>query len=210
MDELDGIYGRIKPEIIKRIEDFCVIGNSDSIKDIFEELCFCLLTPQSKAIMADRVMKLITSSGILYDRGVDSVYLSDYLKQVRFKNNKAKYILEARDKIVYGDFPLLAVLKKDPYEARDILVKEIKGFGYKEASHFLRNIGKGDRLAILDRHILKNMLLSGVIKEIPDTLNRKMYLEIEVAFLKFADSINIPAAHLDFVMWYKEAGAVFK
>ena len=27
---------------------------------------------------------------------------------------------------------------------------------YKEASHFLRNIGFGENIAILDRHILKN------------------------------------------------------
>jgi len=36
------------------------------------------------------------------------------------------------------------------------LVKNLTGLGYKEAGHFLRNIGSG-KIAILDRHILRNL-----------------------------------------------------
>ena len=90
------------------------------------------------------------------------------------------------------------------------LVKKIKGIGYKEASHFLRNIGFSDEVAILDRHILKNIKKLGVIKEIPKTITPKKYLEIEKKIEKYCKKIEIPMDHFDLLLWYLEAGEVFK
>ncbi len=104
------------------------------------------------------------------------------------------------------------MLKKfgDAKRAREWLVENVKGYGYKEASHFLRNIGLGADLAILDRHILKNLKSAGVIRQIPKSLNRKNYLDVEERMRKFARKVRIPLDHLDLVLWYKEAGEVFK
>ena len=96
------------------------------------------------------------------------------------------------------------------FEVRNHLAKNIKGYGLKEASHFLRNIGKGDGIAILDRHILKNMFYANVIDEIPSSISKKLYFELEQKFLEFADRLNIDSQHLDFILWYKEANDVFK
>ena len=83
--------------------------------------------------------------------------------------------------------------------------------GYKEASHFLRNIGFADDLAILDRHILKNLKIFGIIEEIPKSLSKKKYLEIEKAMKKFAiEKVKVPVAHLDFLFWYLFNGEIFK
>ena len=90
------------------------------------------------------------------------------------------------------------------------VVANIKGLGYKEASHFLRNIGLGGDLAILDRHILKNLALLGVIDEVPASPSKKMYLEIEKKMIDFSREAKIPMSHLDLLLWYKEAGEVFK
>ncbi len=98
----------------------------------------------------------------------------------------------------------------DARERRLYLVQNIRGMGWKEASHFLRNTGFGEDFAILDRHVLKNLSLLGVIPEIPRSLGPKRYLEIESLMAAFASSIRIPLAHLDYVLWYKEAGSVFK
>lgn len=38
---------------------------------------------------------------------------------------------------------------KDAKETREWLVGEISGMGYKEAGHFLRNIGMGENKTIL-------------------------------------------------------------
>ncbi|MBU1630565.1 MAG: DNA lyase, partial [Candidatus Omnitrophica bacterium] len=86
----------------------------------------------------------------------------------------------------------------------------VKGIGYKEASHFLRNIGLGENIAILDRHILRNLKELGVIKEILSSISKKKYLEIEGKMKEFSVSANIPMDHLDLVFWYKETGEVFK
>ncbi|HNX08865.1 MAG TPA: DNA lyase, partial [Methanothrix sp.] len=71
-------------------------------------------------------------------------------------------------------------------------------------------IGRGESLAILDRHILKNLVLLGVISEVPATLTKKMYLEIEQKMIAFSKDAKIPMGHLDLLLWYKEAGEVFK
>ncbi|MCD6152161.1 MAG: DNA lyase, partial [Deltaproteobacteria bacterium] len=131
---------------------------------------------------------------------------------VRFKNKKTGYIIEARRFFTKNNrIDIKSKLKgfNNIFELRDWLVQNVKGMGYKEASHFLRNIGLGENLAILDRHILKNLKLFKVIKEIP-ILSRKRYYEVENKMRKFADKVNIPMAHLDLLLWYKETGEVFK
>ena len=79
----------------------------------------------------------------------------------------------------------------------------------KEASHFLRNIGKGENLAILDRHVLKNLIRLQVI-DYPKTLSKRVYLEIEDKMKDFSNKVSIPLAHLDLLLWSLETGEVFK
>jgi len=80
----------------------------------------------------------------------------------------------------------------------------------KEASHFLRNIGLGKDLAILDRHILKNLKEYGVINEIPKSITKKVYIAIEDKMREFSKRINIPMDELDLLFWSKETGIIFK
>ena len=76
---------------------------------------------------------------------------------------------------------MAAARGSDGRDLRAWLVREVKGLGWKEASHFLRNIGFRD-LAILDRHILRNLRRHGVIRTIPASLPEKRYLAIEGRF----------------------------
>ncbi len=92
----------------------------------------------------------------------------------------------------------------------DALVRNIKGFGYKEASHFLRNIGMGKDIAILDRHILKNLKRYGAIKKIPSHMSTRQYLDIEDKARRFARKIRIPLDELDLLFWSRETGEIFK
>ena len=109
---------------------------------------------------------------------------------------------------------LLVKLKEkinpDAIQAREWLVFNIKGFGYKEASHFLRNIGFGENMAILDRHILKHMVNNKVIPEIPKSITPKIYKDLEQKFISYANEVSIPPAHLDLLFWSEEAGEIFK
>ena len=80
----------------------------------------------------------------------------------------------------------------------------------KESSHFLRNIGLGEDLAILDRHILRKLLKANVIEKMPGSMSEKRYLEIEGRMRRFANEIGIPLSHLDIVIWYSATGSIFK
>ncbi|HEV8594230.1 MAG TPA: DNA lyase, partial [Thermoplasmata archaeon] len=77
-------------------------------------------------------------------------------------------------------------------------------------SHFLRNVGRGEEFAILDRHILKNLRYHGVIRSVPDSLSRTRYLAIEEKARAFAEDVDIPLAGMDLLFWSRETGAVFK
>ena len=90
------------------------------------------------------------------------------------------------------------------------MVDNVKGLGWKEASHFLRNIGHYEDMVILDRHILKNLLKHGAIDEIPETLTDKRYFEIEEKFKQFSKEIKIPVEEIDLLFWSEETGEVFK
>ncbi|PYS70570.1 MAG: hypothetical protein DMF69_13110 [Acidobacteria bacterium] len=99
----------------------------------------------------------------------------------------------------------------DPFERRDWLAqeKQIKGLGYKESSHFLRNIGvKGH--AILDKHVMRCLAEVGVIDSSRPPANRKGYLEIEQKFLQFAKDIKVNCDELDLVLWSMKTGEILK
>jgi N-glycosylase/DNA lyase len=135
------------------------------------------------------------------------------LQGVRFKYKKAEYIIKARNMFpINGKISIKSMIGRfsDVYDAREWLVRNVKGIGYKEASHFLRNVGLGGDLAILDRHILKNLRSLQVIEEVPASLSRRRYLDIEMGMKELSEEIKIPMSHLDLVLWYKEAGEVFK
>src|SRR5438093_10443584 len=135
------------------------------------------------------------------------------MKRVRFSDSQAKYIVEARDMFSNdGKLQLKSRISSfyNPFELREWLVENVKGIGYKEASHFLRNIGLGEGFAILDRHILRNLDRLGVIPEIPPTTTKKRYLEIQEKLRRLATEESIPLADLDLLFWSKETGWIFK
>ena len=209
--EIVQIYNSIKSKVILRLNEFKKLLETGIEEDIFKELVFCLLTPQSKAKICWIAVENLAKQDLLFNGNIDAI--AHGLKGVRFRFNKAKYILEARRKFMNRDkidIKQKIGRFKNIIEARDWLVKNVKGFGYKESSHFLRNIGLGEDIAILDRHILKNLKLIDVIEEIPNSLSKTKYLEIEKGFIRLAHKLNIPVSHLDLVLWYKETGELFK
>ncbi|MEJ5360769.1 MAG: N-glycosylase/DNA lyase [Spirochaetota bacterium] len=171
------------------------------------ELVFCLLTPQSNANLCWEKALALFNSGKLYNGTIEEI--STIIHPVRFKHNKAKYIKKAVD--LFGDSSLKEFLQgNDIYATRDKLVKSVDGLGYKESSHFLRNIGIGLELAILDRHILQCLKDFHVIDTIPNTLTPQRYKDIEHGMQEFCKSIEIPISHLDFIFWYIKKKSLFK
>ncbi len=205
------IYDEIKETIIHRLEEFK--NNLVDDEKVFSELVFCLLTPQSKAKVCWRAVESIMEKKLLFKETPSKEEILEELRGVRFRNKKTENILKIRDRFIEdGKLNIRSWLNSfnNPLVFREWLVENITGMGYKEASHFLRNIGLGEDFAILDRHILKNLVKLGVIDSIPNSLSKKKYMEIEEKMKVFAENIGIPMSHLDFVLWYKETSEVFK
>lgn len=190
---------------------------------LFAELCFCILTPQSNALKCDAAIYDLWRSGLLLRKGRTDA-LASRLKGVRFWRNKASYISRARkrftaedDRIHMGEI-LEKVNELGSRETRDWLRDEMHGMGIgsKESSHFLRNIGHGDELAILDRHVLRCLLELEALSCVPESrlekgaLSDREYRHIEGEIESFADEIGIPMAALDLVLWSARTGYIFK
>jgi len=211
ISQLKRIYGIKKNEIISRLKEFKKLWSDGNDEEIFTELAFCILTPQSKAKSCwDAIAKLEKQD--LLSKGTIK-QIKQGLNCVRFKNKKAEYIVRARKLFTNSERvftkPVLSRFT-DVRECREWLVQNIKGIGYKEASHFLRNIGFGEKIAILDRHILRNLNQLGIIEEIPKSISQAKYMQIEKNMMEFAKQINIPLSHLDLLFWYKGTGEIFK
>ena len=208
LEELAKLYLPIKPQIESRLQDFSRIWKQASEEELFRELVFCLLTPQSKARTCWRAVERLERKCMIKEAGPEEI--TRELVGVRFNLRKGDYICLARSRFSSCSLRDTLAGFSDAFAAREWLVANIKGLGYKEASHFLRNIGLGGDLAILDRHILKNLALLGVIDEVPASPSKKLYLEIEKKMIDFSREAKIPMPHLDLLLWYKEAGEVFK
>ncbi|MBO8151432.1 MAG: DNA lyase [Candidatus Neomarinimicrobiota bacterium] len=210
-EEIKKLYVVLKEPIDRRLEEFKAIWLRFNELEIIYELIFCLLTPQSKAkICWEAVLKLKEANA--FESG-DKDLVMKCLSGVRFPTNKTRYIAELRKKVWSDEFkPLFELLKLDvsPTIKRDVLVKEVKGIGYKEASHFLRNIWIGRDLAILDRHILKNLKKFGVISGEVRNISKRRYLELEERMTDFSVKLGVEMKYLDFIFWYMETGKIFK
>ena len=89
-----------------------------------------------------------------------------------------------------------------------MLIRNVKGIGPKEASHFLRNIGYSG-FAILDFHIINILARYGLIEK-PKTLTKRRYLEIEELLRSIAAKTDLSLAELDLYLWYMETGKILK
>ena len=195
--------GKVRALVNRRLSEFKNVGLSNS-KNIFKELCFCILTANFNAERSMKIQKKI-NNGFLT---LSYFQLAKKLKELghRYPKTRAKYIVNARK---YAP-SLKRVLTSfdDAYDLRTWLVKNIPGLGYKEASHFLRNIGYTD-FAIIDFHII-NVLVENHLIRRPKTLTKKKYLEIENVLKKIAKQLNLNLAELDLYLWFSETGKVLK
>jgi len=208
VNELKDLYLPVKGAIETRLREFKEVWDKGGDDDLFRELAFCILTPQSRARTCWAAIERMVNKSMLACCGPDEI--REELIGVRFSYRKADYICEARELFSSRSIRDVVSSFSSPEKAREWLADNVKGLGYKEASHYLRNIGLGESLAILDRHIMKNLKLMGVIDEIPATITKKNYLEIERKMRTFSEKIGVPMDHLDLLLWYKEAGEIFK
>ncbi len=204
MDTLENLKkSEIKRVIETRIHEFEKIKVLP-IDEIFKELCFCIMTANCGAEKCIEVHEGI-HNGFL---NLSKEKLTDKFKALgyRFPNIRSEYITEARDH--KDNLEKMIKSNDDINGLRDWIVKNIKGIGYKEASHFLRNIGFND-YAIIDFHIIDLLEKYSLIQK-PKALKKSKYLEIEEILKDLGKKLKLNLAELDLYLWYLETGKILK
>ena len=200
-----GNWGQLKGQIVPWLA-----GVSQKWQDkgaTHFELTFCLCTPQSKAPIAREAVRRLEESGVLHTGNSEQIL--SYLTGVRFNEKKSQYIVEARDRFseIYAK---VTELKDQPYQLREWLAANVNGMGFKESTHFLRNIGLGEHLAMFDVHLIRAMVDSGLLdkdsKEAAGGLAGKKYKELEQTFLSWAKKLGLRPAELDITLWLVGSG----
>ncbi|MCC5994284.1 MAG: N-glycosylase/DNA lyase [Candidatus Aenigmarchaeota archaeon] len=198
---IENLKKSIEESVKRRLKKF-EKGKDLSIEEKFVELCFCILVANSSMEKTFKIWKRIGNEFLK----LSEEQLSQRLRELgyRFYNKRAEYIVEARNKINL----LEKILKtKNEFEVREKLVENFRGIGWKEASHFLRNIGYKN-FAIIDRHVLRTLKDFRIVEKIPKSLNKKTYLDIEDKLREMANKLKISLAELDFYLFYISSGKI--
>jgi len=179
--------------------------NHESGRDVwFSELSFCILVAASPARAGLRAQHHLGPGGFL---SMGERQLQHALRSlgVRF-HNRARYIVRARG---LPDLKERVLSLRDVTRARDWLVDNVMGIGYKEASHFLRNVGFLG-VAILDRHIVSVLHEAGCLPKSEPPNTRDDYMEDERAVIDLARESSTLPGELDLYLWYLRTGDVVK
>ena len=211
IDELKRLYAVKRREIRSRLSEFARVGRSGSHEALFEELTFCIYTAGASARMGLRSVE-----------GVRPVLMNGTKRQIqkslrtrhRFPNARGAYVWETREYLRERcDLKLREVLNdlRDADQRRDFFAanRDVRGLGYKESSHFLRNIGYRG-YAILDKHLLGRLAEFGVIDSAKPPSTKNRYVTIEERLKQFAESIAIDFDELDLLLWYSKTGEILK
>ncbi|HEX9666975.1 MAG TPA: N-glycosylase [Thermodesulfobacteriota bacterium] len=200
-----------KKDIIKSLlEEFKEVFEKGDDRRIFEELTFCILTSAVGPRMGLKALNALKESLMYADE--EELYMR--LKDQHKYPEKAGYIIRTREYLRREcNFELKGLILsfKDSIDRRDFFGsnKDIKGIGYLQASHFLRNIGFFG-YALLDKNILRSLYEYGILESLKPPTTRKRYLEIEGKMKQFADTIEISIDELDLLLWSERTGHIPK
>ncbi|MBK8465047.1 MAG: N-glycosylase/DNA lyase [Chloracidobacterium sp.] len=200
-----------KDEIRRRLAEFAEIGERGTDLNLWEEMVFCFFTGGCSARMGLNALEAVKPIILTGDQAELAAALSSVH---RYPNARSRYIVASRN-FLNEHCGLRLRSKLNGFDCalarRDWLVNEegIKGLGYKEASHYLRNIGfKG--YAILDKHVLNCLAELKIIDDPKPPNTRSKYLTIEDKLKKLTSKVGIDFDELDLVLWSIKTGKILK
>jgi N-glycosylase/DNA lyase len=211
VEKIRAAHGERACEIRSRLAEFSLLWRNASDEELLEELVFCIFTAGASARMGLRSVAAVRP---LLKRG-DHATLAGALSGVhRYPRARSGYIVVTREFLKKDcKMRLRDRLESfgDPNDRRDWLARErgIKGLGYKEASHFLRNVGFQGH-AILDKHICRSLAELGVVSTPNPPSSRARYLVAEETMRHFARDVEINFDELDLVLWSMKSGSILK
>lgn len=211
IEGIKAAHKKRRQEIRERLGEFRDIWKNGSDEKLWEEMVFCFFTGGCSARMGLNSIDAVRP--LLMDGSQEE--LANALSGVhRYPNARSRYIVASRNFLrEHCDLGLRERLSgfDCDIERRDWLVREkgIKGLGYKEASHYLRNIGLSG-YAILDKHILRCLAELKIIDDPKPPNTRSRYLTIEGKLRFLAETAHIDFDELDLVLWSMKTGIILK
>jgi N-glycosylase/DNA lyase len=200
-----------RDEIRRRLDDFRAVHTEQSDDRLWEEMVFCFFTGGCSAMMGLRSLEKVRP---LLKKGTRKQLARALTGVHRYPNARARYIVESRE-FLKRDCDLRLNERLSGFscdiERRDWLAREkgIKGLGYKEASHFLRNVGYRG-YAILDKHVLRCLAELKIIDDPKPPNTRARYLTVEGKLRELTNAVNIDFDELDLVLWSIKTGMILK
>lgn len=211
VEKIKAAHAERSTAIKERLSEFENIRKTGSDAKLWEEMVYCFFTGGCSAKMGLRSIEAVRP---LLENG-DWSELRDALSGVhRYPNARSRYVVESRNFLrKHCDLKIRAKLESFDCDLtrRDWLVKEkgIKGLGYKEASHFLRNVGfKG--YGILDKHVLRCLAELKIIDDAKPPNTRSKYLSVEDSLRNLTDETGIDFDEMDLVLWSMKTGEILK
>jgi N-glycosylase/DNA lyase len=211
IEKIKAAHRERREEISKKLAEFREILESATDARLWEEMVFCFFTGGCSARMGLRSVEAVRP---LLLAGNHAELAAALVGRHRYPNARAGYIVASREFLQeHCGLRLREKLESfdNDLERRDWLVKEkrIKGLGYKEASHYLRNIGYFG-YAILDKHILRSLAELGIIDDPKPPNTRLRYLTVEEKLKNLAVAAEIDFDELDLVLWSMKTGEILK
>jgi N-glycosylase/DNA lyase len=198
-------YSNMKQEIAKKLSEFKTNQNASNNK-FLEEMAFCVFAANSSAKMGLKASKLLRD---VLENGTIDDYKQAVFKTVRFYNKRAEYMHHNKEKVIILGKNIIQFLSKMQYEERRQFIKEFKGFGMKESSHLLRNLGY-EGYCIIDKHVLNVLTDMKVLDCNIAPKNDADYILIEHKIKKFAQEHNFNIDELDLAIWSYKTGEIIK
>jgi N-glycosylase/DNA lyase len=201
------------PQIRARLAEFRDVWENGSDQRLWEELVYCIFTAGASARMGLRSVEAVRH--LLLDGSHEE--MTRALVEAgahRYPRARPGYVVVTRD-YLHEDCGMRLRERLESFDdmdaRRDWLARtrSIKGLGYKEASHYLRNVGFSG-YAILDKHILRSLAELGVVESPEPPPTRARYLETEERLREFARQVRIDFDELDLVLWSMKTGEILK
>jgi N-glycosylase/DNA lyase len=211
IEKIKATHAERGEEIRGRLAEFKAVRSERDDRRLWEEMVFCFFTGGCSARMGLRSIEAVRP---LLQNGTQPELAKALTGVHRYPNERAKYIVHSRN-FLMADCDLRIADRlagfDDDIARRDWLAREkgIKGLGYKEASHFLRNIGYSG-YAILDKHVLRCLAELKIIDEPKPPNSRTKYLTVEAKLRGLTEKVRIDFDELDLVLWSIKTGVVLK
>jgi N-glycosylase/DNA lyase len=211
LERITSEHKKRRKQIKQRLDEFAEVWAFHGDERIWEEMVYCFFTGGCSAKMG---LRSVDSVRPLLKKGSQPELAKALTGVHRYPNARSHYVAHSREFLRNSfDFQIKTKLESFDcsYERRDWLVREkgIKGLGYKEASHFLRNIGfRG--YAILDKHVLNCLAELKIINDPKPPSTRSRYLMVEESLRQFARDVGIDFDEMDLVLWSMKTGEILK